>query len=183
MACVYRDHETLCRLGRIHKDKADRLADSSLSHQEMLDKQLPAYKHYVTALLHYQNAFEISQSYYPGINVATLALLVGDESLVESTARQVLALCAKVPLDDEHYTWVLASQGEACLLLDQPLDAFRFYQAAIARILPGEPGTTQSMLDQLHRVAWVRGGEMVHPIVRLIQSDPREPPDKVLRAN
>ena len=167
-ACIYRDHETLCRLGRIHKDKADRLVDDSLSHGDTIEKQLPPSKHYVTALAYYSHAFEISQSYYPGINVATLALLTGDEGLMNQTAEQVLALCATVPLDNEHYTWVLASQGEACLLLGRSIDALCFYRAAIDRILPAQATATRSLLDQLRRLQWALGSQSIQPILDLI---------------
>lgn len=170
IACIYRDHETLCRLGRIHKDKADALIDDTFTHQEMIDKALPSYQHYFTALKYYKLAFDISQNYYPGVNAATLSMLVGDEEQKTSLAKQVLAQCAALPLDDENYTWILASEGEASLLMNRPIDAVRFYKAALDRILPTEEGTRESMNAQLERLSWALGMQNVHPIQSLVQT-------------
>ena len=165
LACIFRDHETLCRLGRIYKDRADRLLDPKSTHAEMIEGKLPSYQHYLAALKHYRTAFEFSNDYYPGVNAATLALLVGNHDLKTELATKVLHICAQFDLDRPDQTWILATEGEASLLLGHTDRAVNFYRGALERILPRETGTIDSMSKQLRRLQWALGEDVVGPVI------------------
>jgi len=154
LACVFRDHELLSRLGRIYKDRADRLCDGSFTHAEMLEGALPAFQAYQASLKYYKLAYDFSHDYYPGINAATLALLVGDHELKNQLANEVLAICSQLPLDRVDQEWILASEGEACLLLGNIDRAKHFYSHALDRLLPSETGKKESMAKQIRRIGW-----------------------------
>jgi tetratricopeptide (TPR) repeat protein len=173
LACVFRDHETLCRLGRIYKDRADRLHDGQFSHAEMIEDKLPSWQHYLAALKHYHAAFEFSNDYYPAVNAATLALLVGDHVLQTELAARVLSLCSQFDLDRPDQVWILASEGEASLLLGNTEQAVKFYRGALDRILPREVGVVQSMYDQLCRLQWALGKPCVRPVIDMLEREGR----------
>jgi tetratricopeptide (TPR) repeat protein len=172
LACVFRDHEFLSRFGRIYKDKGDQLLGESMSHQEFLHNKPLAYRHYLAAFQYYETAFQITGNYYPGINAATLALLIGNHEKQKSLAEQILALCAALPFNAPDQTWILATQGEACLLLGNTEAATHFYQSALQRIPAEETGTTNSMLNQLHRLHWALGANVVGPVLEILQEAP-----------
>lgn len=50
LAIIFRDFETLCRLGRVYKDRGDAEYKAEqggeFTYREILDKHLPAYQHY-----------------------------------------------------------------------------------------------------------------------------------------
>ena len=66
----------------------------------------------------YQTIYSRSGGYYPGINVATLRLLAGEQEAAERVAREVLELCAATAdqSGDEYYR--AASEAEAALVLN-----------------------------------------------------------------
>jgi tetratricopeptide (TPR) repeat protein len=162
----------LSRFGRIYKDKGDQLLGESMSHQEFLHHKPLAYRHYLAAFQYYETAFQITGNYYPGINAATLALLIGNHEKQKSLAEQILALCAALPFNAPDQTWILATQGEACLLLGNTEAATHFYQSALQRIPAEETGTTNSMLNQLHRLHWALGANVVGPVLEILQEAP-----------
>ena len=169
LACVFRDHEFLCRFGRIYKDKGDRQLDENVTHQEVIEGKLPAYQHYLVALYYYETAYDITGNYYPAINAASLALLVGDHEKQKSLAEQILTICARLPLNDPNQTWILATEGEASLLVGRTESATRFYRAALERILAEETGTIDSIYKQLRRLQWALGEDVVGPVMEIIK--------------
>lgn len=177
LAVVFRDFETLCRLGRVYKDRGDAEYRAELggkfTYLEILDKNLPAYQHYTASFKHYHTAYEVSQNYYPGINAATLALLIGDTDRQHKLANAVLNACALIELEGPESIWVLASEGEAALLLGDSESAVRFYRSALSKTLAHETGIIQSMYNQLCRLHWALGQDLVGPVVELFESNGR----------
>jgi tetratricopeptide (TPR) repeat protein len=177
LAMVFRDFETLCRLGRVYKDRGDAeyKADQGgkFTYREMLDKNLPAYQHYTVSFRHYNTAYEVSGNYYPAINAATLALLIGDTERQQTLAEAVLRICSHIELEGQESIWVLASEGEASLLLGDTESAVRFYRSALNKTLSNETGILQSMYHQLCRLYWALGKDVVEPVVELFESNGR----------
>lgn len=106
--------------GRIAKDSYASLRSTSVQEAEA---------HAAVALNRYRRAFELSGSYYPAVNAATMAFLLQrtDESL--ALARQALAACEERP---EETHWWHASRGEALLLLGRLGEATAAYEQARA---------------------------------------------------
>ncbi len=67
----------------------------------------------------YQKLFQETRSYYPGINAATLQILLGENEKAQSLAKEVSQLAAQ----DEPTYWSLATLCEAALILDNIGDA------------------------------------------------------------
>jgi tetratricopeptide (TPR) repeat protein len=177
LAVVFRDFETLCRLGRVYKDRGDAeystKPDGRFTYQQMLEKYLPAYQHYHASFKFYNTAYEVSQNYYPAINAATLALLIGSTDQQQKLAQAVLHACSHISLDGPDSIWVLASEGEAALLIGDVDSAVRFYRSALQKTLPQETGIIQSMYNQLCRLHWALGKDIVQPVIDLFMSNGR----------
>lgn len=171
LAVVFRDHETICRLGRVYKDRGDRCFLPHHTLEQVIADKLPMVQVYQSAFKYYHLATEVSDyNYYPCVNAATLALLTGQKQLQESLASKVLEQCGAMSTDREDRLWILASEGEASLLLGRVENAIDFYRQTLARILPSEHGLLQSIYDQLCRLHWALGPTTVGPIVSLIQA-------------
>lgn len=143
------DYETLGRLGRLYKDSADSKADAG----EGLFPDSPAIQMYKRALAVYEKAYDLSGDWYVGINAATLALLTDDEAKAKKIAGEVAALCAAAhdaPPADRY--WVLATEGEAAVVLGDAAKARRFYHHALAELTPGQVGMAWSTYKQLRRL-------------------------------
>jgi hypothetical protein len=169
LACLFRDHETLCRLGRVYKDRGDREhAGDSADLEQVASDAHPAFQYYQTSFNLYDRAFQISGDYYPAINAATLALLIGKRDRSRELARLTSDLCRNAPLNEPDRLWILATEGEAALLLDKPLDAVRFYRSAIEAILPEELGVLQSLYNQLCRLHCALGAGAVQPVIDML---------------
>jgi class 3 adenylate cyclase/tetratricopeptide (TPR) repeat protein len=109
------NRETLSILGRTYKDEW--CADPSN------DKLLRL------AFDHYNRAFEVDPpDSYPGINAATIALLLKETSKAKQIATMVLEICQKQPDD----YWKLATVAEALVILGDIDGAKRAYRAAVA---------------------------------------------------
>ena len=64
-------------------------------------------------------------------------------------------------------TWILASEGEASLLLGKREIAANFYKNALGSVLDSEKGTVQSMYDQLCRLHWALGKDAVELVIEV----------------
>jgi class 3 adenylate cyclase len=117
------DPETLGILGRTFKDHALQSADLLERHERLK-----------VALRAYQEPYARHGDSYTGINVATLALLVGDDELASRTAAAVRERCLQLLGQRTTYTandyWVLATLGEAALVLDDLAQARNWYERA-----------------------------------------------------
>ena len=139
----HQDEETLGILGRVYKEMWLAASDGATDH--------PALR---TARNLYLKAFRFSRGYYSGINAASLSLLLGDPATARRLARMVIRIC----LDGLRGRgaadyWVVATLGEAHLLLGRQQEAARYY--ARARSLAGanyaELASTRRQLKLLAR--------------------------------
>ncbi len=134
---VFGDHETLSRLGRTYKNAGDQawqkqyVPGSSLA---ALTRHSPAWQQYEMALKVYEEAFELSNDHYPGVNAASLALLLGETypGKAKELADRVAKLCRDPGIfarDDPF--WIYATEGEAALVLGDYAEAYKFYDNAL----------------------------------------------------
>lgn len=115
--------ETLSLAGRLFKD----LARSA-------KKPADARRAYRRANERYAEADALSNDWYPAINAATTALLAGREDAARETAASVIER-ASADLPDDGRTddyWLLATLGEASLILGRDENATDYYQRAVA---------------------------------------------------
>lgn len=117
---AHTSEETLGMLGRTYKDLA---ANTSI------DSQRLSYLRRAAAI--YSDAYQRSGGYWPGINAATMTLLVGDEELAADLAKRVKEQCVK-EIDDPSgdLYWELAALGEAALISRDWNDAEQWYGRA-----------------------------------------------------
>lgn len=100
----------------------------------------------------YRLAYARSCDGYPGINAASLSMLLGEREQAQRIAREVLAHVAS-PASTAN-AWQCATRGEAELLLGRLEDAARSYAAAY-REAAGNAGMVASMRRQLALLARV----------------------------
>ncbi len=80
----------------------------------------------------YRRAFEVSRDWFPGINAATMSVLTGRAEEGQRIAREVLALCEAGLGNAGDDPWILATLGEAELLLGDTENARGWYRKAVA---------------------------------------------------
>jgi class 3 adenylate cyclase len=179
-----RDEETLGMLASTHKSIA--LASSDLAVEK---------RHLAEAYAYYAEAYKLSGKYYSGINAATMAVLLGDQSGAEMLARDIQKICEhemeerKLNYSDNY--WLLATQGEAALILGNWDLAEKCYERAVeisgrawgdrqtslrqARLLVNALGGSEERVKR-----WFRIPRVVvfvgHMIDRPERSSPRFPP-------
>jgi class 3 adenylate cyclase len=134
--------EILSLRGRLWKDGYHRARDAatqSVCARRARDEYLAAYT------LRHENT-------YPGINAATLSLLLGDAPVSRALAQGILSQLAAqtTPLT----FWEHATAGEAHLLLGQAALARRSYAAAYERA-PDDAGNVATMRRQVNLLARV----------------------------
>jgi class 3 adenylate cyclase/tetratricopeptide (TPR) repeat protein len=116
------DEETLGMLARTHKDLAASSRHPAAT-REHLSRAYDAY----------HEAHCRSGGYWSGINAATTALLLGDRDEALATAERVRGTCttliASDPAPVDRY-WILATLGEAALVLGDTAEAVRWYAQA-----------------------------------------------------
>ncbi len=119
--------ETQSILARTYKDLGIQIAGRD---------DVQARDHFAKALALYREAYDRTGGYYPGINAATLALLLDDRDQARDLAERVRDLC-RAELDEidagslagDRY-WLAATLGEADLILGQVDQARAWYQSA-----------------------------------------------------
>ena len=94
----------------------------------------------------YLAAYALQRDPYPGINAATLSLLLGDRSAALALAREIAAKLDA--LSTPRTCWDHATSGEAELLLGRFDQAAKSYAAAYAS-LPGGAGSVATMRRQV----------------------------------
>lgn len=174
LCAVFRDEETLARIGRLHKDVADIALKNDIVPIEELHGH-PARQLYNSAYECYREAFEISEGYFSGINAATLALIVGKDVEAKTMAAQVTEACLPIPIEsltsDERY-WVLVTEGEAYLVLGLGDKAVPFYRQALKFVSKDRQGMAQSTYNQVCRLRWALGEKAVRRVVALFKRLP-----------
>ena len=120
----HKDEETLGLLARTHKDL---WADSV----DERDRR----RHLQLAFKYYRDAYTLSSGYWSGINAATMALLLDEREDAEALASRVREQCLALHQEDTQdgsLYWVLATLGEAALVLRHWTEAEeRYAQAAL----------------------------------------------------
>ena len=154
------DEETLCLLGRVHKEMWRRAADP---------READAAIQRACEL--YGEAFDRHESYYPGINLAFTLAAAGRRTQARQCARKVARQCAaavrregrpdnwlsrlagsRPPADAGHRDgWLLATLAEALVHLGEEADAARHYRAA-ASLFEGRWRDLASMRRQAREI-------------------------------
>jgi class 3 adenylate cyclase/tetratricopeptide (TPR) repeat protein len=120
-----RDNETLGLLARTHKDLW----------QQATEPMARDY-HLQLAARRYRQAHELTNSIWTGINAATLTLVMGQVDRAKSLAQHVRADCLRklqgMALADCQDYWLLATLGEAALVLGKWAEAEDYYGYAVA---------------------------------------------------
>ena len=120
----------------------------------------------------YAAAHEASGAYFPAVNAATLHALLGREAESRRLAEETRKSCKrKLHKGSKADPWLLATLGEASLLLHEPEDAVRWYRHA-ARAMRGRVGDVASMRRQLRllsaRFPAARDAEAALPLPQVV---------------
>lgn len=134
--------ETLCRWGRLWKDRGDKLFGS----QDEGEREM-ARKSYETAHTFYQRAYdEFAHNYYPGVNAATLHLLLGNQAEADRLARSLIDDLDEGRRHRGHeLAWIWATLGEAHLLLSRCTQSAEYYRRAVTH-----PACRPHHIDTMH---------------------------------
>ena len=100
----------------------------------------------------YLAAYALNHDPFPGINAATLSMLLGDRASSQRLAQEIAAQLAAQTSTPT--CWDCATTGEAQLLLGQFDEARRSYAAACA-LAPGDAGSVATMRRQVRLLARV----------------------------
>lgn len=110
--------DALSLAGRVHKDFAARAKDPNVRTNR-----------YRTAWQNYQRIYDLSGDPFPGINAASMALLAGNAEQARTLAAEVRHKGQQLPPPLDY--WMLATLGEACLLLGDIEAAHQHYHKAV----------------------------------------------------
>ncbi len=181
----HQDEETIGLLARTHKDLWTQATDPALAEE-----------HLRLAALRYYQAYDLTESTWAGINAATMACLMHQTEQAQRLARHIQVKCLTWLQDTAKATadpyWVLATLGEAALILGDLAAAEDFYHEAIesgqgrfgdfsssrrnALLLGHHLGLNSSQIRQ-----WFQIPKVVvfcgHMIDRLDRPQPRFPPE------
>jgi class 3 adenylate cyclase/tetratricopeptide (TPR) repeat protein len=127
--------------GRLWKDKFHRAPDAPGAK----DAAERARREYLAA-------YALERDPFPGINAATLSLLLGDRAAAQTLAEEIVLRLTEQTTP--RTCWDNATLGEAQLLLGRFDRAVQSYAAAYAQI-PGDAGSVATMRRQLQLLLWV----------------------------
>ncbi len=154
------DEEFLCRWGRLFKDSGDRQARGSPPEITLAEE------FYRKALEKYDRAYQIRSGHYPGINKATLLLVLAalaptppgsppspDLQASADLASEILANRPRWNRDDpdDEPIWHAATAGEAHLLRQEWNEAASQYREVLRR-QNLKPHARESIRKQIERV-------------------------------
>jgi hypothetical protein len=161
------DGETLGILARTYKDLWV-LERQPQKRKEKLKKGFKFYSEGFQWALDQNMPECLDGAVYNGINAATTALVLGEDSQARSLANKVLEACEKKLEENPHDYWALASKGEAALILKEWNMARDLYSQAAetgkshyqrlsstrrqARILLEHLGKDKYLLDHCFRI-------------------------------
>ncbi|MGE0485011.1 MAG: TRAFs-binding domain-containing protein [Gammaproteobacteria bacterium] len=112
--------ETFSLKGRLAKDRAMQ-ARSEESRARLAWESMASYL----------KAYRLSGDVHPAINAASMSAIAGDAESSRVYARETITACEKRLKSTPDDYWVLASLGEAALLLGRTDDALHWYGAAM----------------------------------------------------
>jgi class 3 adenylate cyclase len=118
------NQETLGLLGRINKDYWEGESTPSGKKTKYLQR----------AFTYYHQAYKGRDGgYWSGMNVAVLALIKGDKQTARNTAVKVYEECTAVLKKQprEYLHWVLATMGQACLIMENWDEALELLRQAV----------------------------------------------------
>jgi class 3 adenylate cyclase len=119
----HQDEETLGLLARTHKDLGLSATDPQVRNH-----------HLQLATARYQQAYQLTGSIWTGINAATMTMVMGQTSQAQAIARSVRAQCLAIQPDSMQTSgdyWLLATLGEAALILSEWAEAEDLYRRAV----------------------------------------------------
>lgn len=145
------DEETLGLLARTHKDLWAQSADVAERGRQLHQ----AYEVYL-------EAYKLTGGYWTGINAATMALLLGQTEQAAALAREVRESCLRelektLETGGTNY-WLLATLGEAALILGEWTEASDWYAQA-ARLGRGRFAELNSTRRNARLIIDAMGGE------------------------
>jgi Tetratricopeptide Repeats-Sensor len=157
--------ETQCRWGRLFKDRGDEFVLLPWSPEGRVSDPDMAQILYQKSLARYQTAYGIEAGHFPGINVATLNLIIGalmqakpgesppEIAAAESMAANLLATRRKwkSTTADDDSLWHPATAAEAHLLLRHWEDAAKQYRVALSSEKL-TPHAREAMYRQVERI-------------------------------
>jgi len=145
------DEETLGILGRVYKEMWLNSSGGSPDHPSLKKSRNL-----------YLKAFINTHGNYSGINAASLSLIMGDIDTAHKMARKVISICGESLKQGENKKdyWIIATLGEAFILLGKQEQAARFY--GLARKIAGKNyssiASTRRQLKLLSRYTEVEEG-------------------------
>lgn len=137
-----KDEETLCLLGRVHKELWRRAANPAAGAEALRQ-----------SCKYYGDGFAVKESYYPGINLAFTLAALGELDEARRYARKVEKSCrteishTMVKPDG----WVFATLAEALTHQGATTEAGKYYRKA-AEIFAGRWRDLASMRRQAHEI-------------------------------
>lgn len=118
------DEETLSLLARTHKDLWTQATDSIERNRQLS-----------LAASRYEQAYQCGGSCWPGINAATMAMLMGQKDRAGELALEVRHKCLQQLKPESERSrdeyWLLATLGEAALILEEWSEAENWYRQAV----------------------------------------------------
>jgi tetratricopeptide (TPR) repeat protein len=172
---VFGDFETLTRIGRAFKNLGDKAWEDLGVLGGAPPKGSVAWQYYNEAFQLYNDAFKISGgAYFPGVNAATLALLIGEDQSSRELAAKVKASCliARLNAMGEDLYWIFVTEGEATLVSGLP-DASKlacsYYDHALSLLTAEQIRMAQSSWEQICRLWCLLGAVEVDQVVSIFR--------------
>ncbi len=114
----------------------------------------------------YKKAFDITNDYYPGINAATLSLILNQNTEAGLIAKQISEICIKQHKTDQDY-WLLATLGEAALIQGNYDEAISWYRKVMDNI-GNKTGDISSIRRQvLYLNVYVKGCDKILDLLQV----------------
>jgi tetratricopeptide (TPR) repeat protein len=166
----FRDHETLSRLGKVFRNHGDTVwARKPRPYVDFLGKHVADWQYYKQAQECYHEAFQFNRHFYPGINAASLAWIIGEQAKASEIATEVKHICRSINFSElswDDRLWLFATEGELRLLLGESAEAAVLYKDALAGIdVARDKQMAQSMYNQVCRLWWALGESRVRKVV------------------
>src|ERR1700693_5650857 len=141
---------------RLLKDEA--IATTGPERIEKLKRAGDAYE----AVYRRMQATGNGESYYPGINYATLRLLAGDNDGAQAAAREILDLLETWPTEKKGY-YEIATELEAKLILGDLAGARATARIVAAQVKGGSEHDFRALASTIRQLRLVAAGKQIDP--------------------